>query len=231
MSAPDPTPCGSPWPEPEPETSNGLRPEPVTVLVSTAFLGLGGGVYRLWMTTIEAVENATKKVVMTVETTAGAASRLILVLSSAAEDILMAVTDEVVDLICLIARLPKQTAAGMSLFMRVLVDRAAVIGLTLFTLLYAALMIHDGRHTAWLENLRQAAEAVPLGVEPSEDVLEYCPLCEAITSSSDRYCPICSSRLPPAVLRPRTDRPKWPPCGGSAARYGSCLAVSSSKET
>ena len=196
LSAPDPTPCGSPWPEPE--TSAGFRAEPVTVLVSTAFLGLGGGVYRLWMTTIEAVENATKKVVMTVETTAGAASRLILVVSSAAEDILMAVTDEVVDLIRLIARLPKQTAAGMSLFMRTLVDQAAVLGLMLFTLLYSALMFHDSCRAAWLESLRQTAEAVPLEVEPSEDVLEYCALCEGITSSSDRCCPICSNRLPPA---------------------------------
>ena len=187
------------------------------MLVSTVFLGLGGGVYRLWLTTIEAVENATKKVVMTVETTAGAASRLILVVSSSAEDIVMAITDEVVDLIRLMARLPKRTAAGMGLFMRALVDQAAVLGLMLFTLLYSGLMFHDSCRTAWLDSLRpepvvqepeSPAEAVPLEEEPCEDVFEYCPLCEGITSPSCRYCPICSSRLPPVVLRPRTDRPK-----------------------
>ena len=53
LGSPNPTPVGCPWPSPEPETSSGLRAEPITVVISTVFLGLGGGIYRLWTATIE----------------------------------------------------------------------------------------------------------------------------------------------------------------------------------
>ena len=81
IGSPVPTPCENPWPYPEPVTNDGLRPEPVTVMVSTVFLGLGGGALRLWMSTVEAIENATKELVMTVVTPTGAASTMITVFS------------------------------------------------------------------------------------------------------------------------------------------------------
>ncbi len=166
---------------------------------------------------MEALENATKEVVMTVAVTAGAASNMIKVISSSAEEVMVAITDELVDLIRLIARLPKNTAIGMSLFMRALVDRAAVLGFVSFTILYVGLLFYDnGRAVETVSRGPQpvvqepesTVKTAPLEGGPCDDVNEYCPLCECSTSPSCRYCPMCHSRLAPVFMRPRVDKPK-----------------------
>ena len=108
---------------------------PVSMAASAVALGLGGGALRLWLSAVEALENATKEVGKTVAVTTGAASSLVKVISSSAEEIVVAFSEELVELIRLIAQVPRVAADGVSQSMCALMSHAAVLGLMLFAVL------------------------------------------------------------------------------------------------